>query len=192
MTELIIDKNSIALVVIDLQKGIASFPNGAPRSSQSVIANASKLTGAFRGHGMPVFLVRVVVTPEIALRPIADETRPLPPGPMPSDFFDIVPELGQVPSDIVITKHQVGAFYGTDLELQLRRRKIETIVLCGISTDAGVESTARFAYDYGFQQVFAEDAMTSIASEERHKGALAFFRRAGRVRSTDEIVKALE
>jgi nicotinamidase-related amidase len=55
-----------------------------------------------------------------------------------------------------------------------------------------VESTARFAYDYGFQQVFAEDAMTSIASEERHKGALAFFRRAGRVRSTDEIVKALE
>ena len=73
MTELSIEKNTTALVVIDLQKGIAGFPNAAPRSSQEVIANASKLAGAFRAHGMPVFLVRVVVTPEIALRPIADE-----------------------------------------------------------------------------------------------------------------------
>ena len=191
MTELSLDRNTTALVVVDLQKGIASFPKLAPRSSQEVIANASKLAGAFRAHDMPIFLVRVVVTPEIALRPIADESRPMPPGPMPSDWSDLVPDLGQVPSDIVITKHQTGAFYGTDLELQLRRRRIETIVLCGIATDAGVESTARFANDYGFQQVFAEDAMTS-RSEERHKGALTFFHRAGRVRSTDEIVKAIE
>jgi len=191
MTELSLDRNTTALVVIDLQKGIASFPKLAPRSSQQVIANASKLAGAFRAHGMPIFLVRVVVMPEIAFRPIADESRPTHPGPRPSDWSDMVSELGQVPSDIVITKHQVGAFYGTDLELQLRRRRIETIVLSGIATDAGVESTARFANDYGFQQVFAEDAMTS-RSEERHKGALAFFHRVGRVRSTDEIVKAIE
>lgn len=90
----------------------------------------------------------------------------------------------------MITKNQVGAFYGTDLELQLRRRKIETIVLCGIATDLGVESTTRFAFDHGFQQVFAEDAMTS-RSEEGHSGAIKFFRRAGRVRATEEIIKAL-
>jgi nicotinamidase-related amidase len=68
MTELSLDRNTTALVVIDLQKGIASFPKLAPRSSQEVIANASKLAGAFRAHGMPIFLVRVVVTPEIAFQ----------------------------------------------------------------------------------------------------------------------------
>src|SRR5437763_6736109 len=43
--------------------------------------------------------------------------------------------------------------------LQLRQRSIRTIVLCGIATNMGVESTARFAYEYGYQQLFAEDAM---------------------------------
>lgn len=82
--------------------------------------------------------------------------------------------------------------YGTDLELQLRRRGMDTIVLCGISTDFGVESTARFAYEYGFQQVFAEDAMAS-QTEEQHNAAVNFiFKRMGRVRKTDEILKALE
>ena len=68
---------------------------------------------------------------------------------------------------------------------------MDTIVLCGISTDMGVESTARFAYEYGFQQIFAEDAMAS-RSDEQHNAAVKFiFRRIGRVRKTDEILRAL-
>jgi len=74
---------------------------------------------------------------------------------------------------------------------EARRRGMDTIVLCGISTEYGVESTARFAYEYGFQQVFAEDAMAS-ASAESHNAAVQFiFRRMGRVRSTDEILAAI-
>lgn len=166
MTDLNLERNTTALVVIDLQKGISQNPALKPQF-ETVIANAVKLVNAFRSHGMPVFLVRVVITPEIAFRPIADDTTPRPSGPMPADWSEIVDELGQVQSDVLITKHQPGAFYGTDLDLHLRRRKIDTIVLCGISTDIGVESTARFASDYGYQQVFAEDAMAS-RSEEGH------------------------
>ena len=87
----------------------------------------------------------------------------------------------------MITKRQWGAFYGTDLELQLRRRGIETIVLCGIATDYGVESAAPLAYEYGFQQIFVEDAMASM-TEEQHNAAVNFvLKRIGRVRSTDAV-----
>ena len=91
----------------------------------------------------------------------------------------------------MITKKQWGAFYGTELELPLRRRGISTIVLCGVSTNYGVESTARFAYEYGFQQVFAEDAMSS-GSAEMHNASIDYIlKQIGRVRSTDEILGAL-
>ena len=71
-------------------------------------------------------------------------------GPMPPDWSEFISEIAPVPTDVVIGKKQWGAFYGTDLELQLRRRGMDTIVLCGIATDFGVESTARFAYELRF------------------------------------------
>ena len=99
--------------------------------------------------------------------------------------------LGKKESDIEVTKRQWGAFYGTDLELQLRRRGIDTIVLCGISTNIGVESTARNAWELGFKLVVAEDAC-SAASSEQHQGSMKnIFPRIGRVRSTQEILSAL-
>jgi nicotinamidase-related amidase len=111
---------------------------------------------------------------------------------MPVDWADIVPELGPVPSDVVITKRQWGAFYGTELDLRLRRGGIDIIVLAGIATSYGVESTARFAYEYGYQQVFAEDAM-SDRSTEAHKSSIEFvLKRIGRVRKTAEILQALK
>ena len=187
--ELVIDKSKTAIVVIDLQKGIASMPS-RPHSSQDVIANAATLVNAFRKNKMPVFLVHVNSTAETALRPICDETFSRPQA-MPEDWAEFVPEMTPEGSDVVITKRQWGAFYGTDLDLQLRRRKIDTIVLCGISTDYGVESTARFAYEYGYQIVFAENAMSS-RSDEQHNAAVNYiFKRIGRVRKTDEILKAI-
>ncbi len=189
MPELSIDTTTTALVVIDLQKGIAAQP-ARPYPAPDVIKNAAKLVNAFRKNGMPVFLVHVVSTPGTALAVTSDESFPRA-GALPPDWSEFVPEIAPVPTDIVIAKKQWGAFYGTDLELQLRRRRMDTIVLCGISTDMGVESTARFAYEYGFQQIFAEDAMTS-RSDEQHNAAVKFiFRRIGRVRKTDEILRAL-
>jgi nicotinamidase-related amidase len=139
---------------------------------------------------MQVFLVHVNSTGKDRLNAITDTQWQMP-GEMPSDWADIVPELGPKEGDIIITKRQWGAFYGTDLELQLRRRGLDTIVLCGISTNYGVESTARFAYEYGFQQVFAEDAMTAMTEAEHRTSIEKAFKRMGRVRSTEEILAAL-
>jgi nicotinamidase-related amidase len=187
--DLVIDKNKTALVVIDLQKGITALPS-RPFTAQEVIANASELVNAFRKNNMPVFLVHVEMTKETMLNVISDQTFSRP-SPASSDWTEFVPELTPTPSDVVITKRQWGAFYGTELDLQLRRRKIDTIVLCGIATDFGVESTARFAYEYGYQQIFAEDAMTS-RSDEQHNAAVNFiFKRMGRVRKTGEILETI-
>ncbi|MDG6900336.1 MAG: hydrolase [Nitrososphaerota archaeon] len=189
MSELIVDRTNTALVVIDLQKGIASI-DAHPHGAATVISNAARLADAFRRNGMPVFLVHVEGTAGTSLQPNSDIMMQIR-GERPPDWADIVPELGPKPTDIVITKRQWGAFYGTDLELRLRRGGVTTIVLAGISTSIGVESTARFAYEFGFQQVFAEDAM-SDRSAEAHVHAVEFIlKRIGRVRKTSEILDAL-
>jgi len=187
-----IEPKSTALVVIDLQKGIATAgrPLG-PYSVEIVVRNAARLAEAFRKKGMPVFLVHVVATTADRLNVLADEAPARPSAPWPAEASEFVPAIGPKEGDLTITKKQWGAFYGTELELQLRRRGIRTIVLCGISTNYGVESTARFAYEYGFQQVFAEDAMGS-STAEMHRAAIDIaLRRIGRVRTTDEILAAL-
>ncbi|MDG6937789.1 MAG: isochorismatase family protein [Nitrososphaerota archaeon] len=189
MSSLAIDGAKTALVVIDLQKGITSM-DAQPNPTSTVVANAALLAGAFRERGMPVYLVRVSQSRGTSLSVLSDTSFPSR-GEMPPDWADIVPELGPAPSDVVITKRQWGAFYGTDLELRLRRGSTDSIVLCGIATTYGVESTARFAYEYGFQQLFAEDAM-SDRSADAHRNAVEFvLKRIGRVRKTREILDAL-
>ena len=188
---LTIDKGRTAIVVIDLQKGIATRP-AKPHDSADVVANAAKLVDAFRKNGMPVFLVHVNSAPGVGLRPITDEEFSPPHHEMPPDWADFVPELKPAPSDVVITKRQWGAFYGTELDLQLRRRGISTIVLCGISTCIGVESTARDAYERGYDQVFVEDATSARSVEEHQHTMTRIFPRLGRVRSTSEVLAALK
>ncbi|MDE2040961.1 MAG: isochorismatase family protein [Patescibacteria group bacterium] len=88
------------------------------------------------------------------------------------------------------SSRQWGAFYGTELDMQLRRRGVRTIVLCGISTNIEVESTARFAYEYGYQQIFAEDACAARSKEEHDFPMKTVFPRMGQVRKTEEIISA--
>ena len=191
--DIIIDKPKTALVVIDLQKGIAAAP-AQPHDAKTVVANAAKMAQAFRKNGMPVFLVRVSTSPDCKdrLAPIVDGENPWANRKMPPDWSDIVPELGPEKTDFIITKKQWGAFYGTELDLQLRRRNIETIVLCGIATNIGVESTARFAFEYGYQQIFVEDAMSSRSAEEHNFTVKTTFPRLGRIRKTGDVLLSLE
>jgi nicotinamidase-related amidase len=186
----LIDRSKTALVVIDLQKGIVGRQT-APYVSDIVVKNTAAIAEAFRKNGMPVFLVRVAPSPDgkDALRPIVDA--PWPAQTPPPDWADIVPEVGPKPGDFVITKHQWGAFYGTELDLEFRRRGITTIVMCGIATNIGVESTARFAYEYGYNQIFAEDAMSALSMEEHTFTVARIFPRIGLVRKTAEILSDL-
>jgi nicotinamidase-related amidase len=191
MSEFRIDPASTALVLIDLQHGIVAM-NTAPRASSEVVSNASRLAARFRTAGATVVLVNVANLPDgrDALSPTIDN--PPASGKRPDNWAQFVPELAQQPSDLVITKRQWGAFYGTELDLQLRRRGVRTIVLAGISTNVGVESTARDAFERAYDQLFVEDAMAS-PSAEAHAATLKFtFPRIGRIRSTEQVLAALD
>jgi len=191
MSEIILEPRRTAVVVIDLQKGIVGFP-GNPHSASNVIANTVTLLDAARSAGAQPILVHVGRSSDggDGLQVASDEPTRMP-GALPPDWSELIPELSRQPNDLVILKRQWGAFYGTDLELQLRRRGLSTIILCGIATAFGVESTARDAYERGFEQIFAEDAMTSRTAESHANAIANIFPRMGRVRSTAEIVAAL-
>jgi nicotinamidase-related amidase len=187
-----LDARHTAIVVIDLQKGITGRP-GAPLATATVIANSALLLIAARTAGAQPVLVHVGGSTDGAdrLHPTADQEMRAG-GPLPPDWTELIPELDRQPSDIVIFKRQWGAFYGTDLDLQLRRRGLTTIILCGIATEIGVESTARDAYEHGYELVFAADAMTGTNAESHLNSIVRIFPRMGRVRSTEQIVAALQ
>lgn len=178
----------MALVVIDIQRGVVGLQTVHPASG--VVERCASLAKAFRKAGKPVVLVNVEMKPEIRLQPRADAQPPAR-APVP-DFAKIVDDLEPDPArDIFITKRQWGAFYGTELDLQLRRRKITGIVMCGIATSIGVESTARDAYERGYNLTFASDAMSDLF-EDAHRTALErIFPRIGEIGTTDEIIAKL-
>lgn len=185
-----LDAARTALVVIDLQEGILPFAGG-PHTAQDVVSRSARLAEKCRARGAPVVMVRVGWSADFAeaLKQPVDAQAPA--HALPENWWHYPLSLGKRDSDIEVTKRQWGAFYGTDLELQLRRRGIDTIILCGISTNIGVESTARNAWELGFNLVIAEDAC-SAASADQHLGSMTnIFPRIGRVRSTDEIISAL-
>jgi len=182
-----LDPKTTALVLIDLQKGIVARPV-APYSGPEVVKAAKELAERFRHAGAPVVLVNVGFSVDFkdALRQPVDQPPPIPPGGYPADFSELAEGLKQA-GDICITKRQWGAFYGTELDLQLRRRGVQTIVLGGISTNMGVESTARQAWEHGYAIVLVEDA-TSGQSAEMHKFAVEnIFPRISRVVKSAEV-----
>jgi nicotinamidase-related amidase len=179
-----------ALVVIDMQKGVVALNTVHP--SADVTSNVVRLINAFRTKGAPVVLVRVGWSADYgdALKPRTQA--PAPSGSRPPDFFEYIDELAVDPSrDILVHKRQWGAFYGTDLDLQLRRRGVTNIVLCGISTSIGVESTARDAYERNYNLTFASDAMTDTNADAHDRSLRIIFPRMGEIGTTDEILENL-
>jgi nicotinamidase-related amidase len=185
-----IDKASTALVLIDLQHSIVDRQL-APYSGQAVVGNCVLMAQEMRTRGGMVVFVRVLVNDMLDLPADAPLHPPGAPA-MPPDASQLVPEAGVEATDIVITKRQWGAFYGTELDQLLRRRHIKTIILGGIATNFGVESTARAAHDRGYELVFVEDAMTSMSAEAHEFACHNVFRTMGRVRTTGHVIDALQ
>lgn len=185
MKEHLYQFSKTALIVIDLQKWIGN--QYAPHSAEQVVERAAAMVQTFREVGAFVGLVRVSSKDFKDMpHPLMDQEPPainLVPG-----WDEIVPEIGVTTNDHLITKRQWGAFYGTDLDQQLRRRGITTIILCGIASGIGVDTTAREAFAHGYQVIFAIDAMTGFSEAEHEHVSKVIFPRIGRIRTTDEIL----
>jgi nicotinamidase-related amidase len=190
MSSLQIDPSKTALLVMDLHEMMRERST-APHSPQQVFDRAGQLLAAFRKRGAFVVLVKIgfSVDGKDRLQPPCDT--PWVGAALTPEALALAPELNVQPSDYQVTKRQWGAFYGTDLDLQLRRRGMTTLVLSGIATAFVVESTARDAFERGYHQIFAEDAMTSTAAEEHRVAITRIFPRIGLVRTTAEILSAL-
>ena len=188
MAELLLDPKKTALVVIDLQNAIVGM-NPVPHTAAQVVEISRKLAEAFRAHGAPVVYVRVDLNDFMTL-PV-DQPHNRGDKPLPAAASEIAPSAGFQHGDILITKRHWGAFAGTDLEQQLKSRGIDTVVLTGISTNAGVESTARQGTGLGFAFVLVEDACSSQNAEHHRFSFENIFPRLTRVRSTNEVLASL-
>ncbi|HEY3659047.1 MAG TPA: hydrolase [Steroidobacteraceae bacterium] len=186
-----LDPRTTALVLVDLQKGILGFPL-APSSGPSVLNTGAQLAKRFRAAGAAVVLTRVTWSGNFADALQQPVDRPLPgPSELPAEWGNFPAELEQNAGDIIITKRQWGAFHGTELDLQLRRRGIKTIVLGGVATNMGVESTARQAWEHGYEIVFVEDAISSL-NPQLHSFALeSIFPIIGRVRRSVDVMASM-
>ncbi|HEV7994095.1 MAG TPA: isochorismatase family protein [Gemmatimonadaceae bacterium] len=188
---LTIEAATTALVLIDLQRGIIAGTT-VPNASADVVSRAATLASACRAKRITIVLVHVEPGPDGVLFPRPQADRPRPPMQMGPDFADFAPELGREASDVVVTKHQPNAFYNTDLEVQLQRRGIRTIILGGISTNLGVEATARAAYERGYEQIFVPDVMAARELDLHEHTVTRILPTIGRVRALDVVIGALD
>lgn len=160
-----LDPASTALILVDLQKGILGTL-AEPHSCAAVFAKGIELSQRFRAAGAPVVRVRVDLGPDFADAPsnLVDQPTARPPGGLPADFAEF-PDDPAAQGDLIVTKRHWGAFHGTDLDLRLRRRGVRTVVIGGVATNIGVESTARNAHDHGYDVVVVEDATTGRSAQ---------------------------
>ena len=172
-----------ALVAIDLQKGIVGLPTVHP--ADEIVRRTARLARAFRERSLPVVLVNV--TGGAPGRTDAGT----PKFSFPADWTELVPELEQHPEDHAISKERWGAFIGTSLDDYLRERGVTQVVLTGVATSIGVESTARSAYDHGYNVVLVVDAMTDLHAEAHHHSVEKIFPRLGETAGADEVLKLL-
>ncbi len=171
-----------ALVVIDLQKGILSGPIA------HVVPNAAALAEAFRAHDLPVVLVNV--TGRAPGRTDAGRHRGT--GALPDGGADIIDELDQQPGDHLITKRRRSAFHDTGLDTLLRDLGVTQIVLAGVATSSGVESTARCGHDHGYHVVLATDAMADHDADSHRHSVERVFPQLGETTTSTEVIDHLD
>ena len=172
-----------ALVVIDLQKGIVGLPTVHPVGE--IVARAALLARAFRERSLPVVLVNVT-----GMAPgRTDAGRPK--FQFPEGWTELVAELDRQPGDLIVSKERWGAFLGTSLDALLRGRGVTQVFLAGVATSVGVESTARSAYDCGYNVALVLDAMTDRDPEAHRHSVEKIFPRLGETDTTDNVLKML-
>lgn len=187
MSPVNLDPTRSALVLIDLQQGILGMPL-QPHAAAELLSRSQVLAARCRQAGALVVLVRVAFAAAFADAPPQNVDEPMPQAmaSLPAEWSELAPGLYQ-DGDLVVTKRQWGAFTGTGLDQQLRRRGIDTIVLGGIATNFGVESTARHAWELDYHVVLAEDLCSSRSAPLHAMAVESVFPRIARVRGSAEV-----
>jgi len=188
-----IDRNHSAVLVMDFQAGILDMVGQA---ATATLARAAAVVAAARAAGVPVFYV------VIGFRPGYPEMSPrnpmyariVPSGryitQLPGD--DVHPALKPRPEEAVVVKHRVGAFAGTDLEVLLRARSVDTLILLGISTSGVVLSTVRHAADADYQLLVVSDACADPDGEVHRVLVEKVLPRQATVLPSADLIAALE
>ncbi|HEX4737306.1 MAG TPA: isochorismatase family protein [Allosphingosinicella sp.] len=189
--ELSFDPASTVLVLVDLQNFTLALET-VPHPTSKVLANSIRLAEACRRAGILVVLVRVG----------HDDNKMPHPSPKTDASFggfqqgpeakEIPPELGPRPGDVIVDKYNWGAFHGTNLDTHLRRRGIDTLIVGGLTTNVGVDTTMRQAQERGYHQVLVEDAAAAMSPEEHDYVLRIIAPRLSRVRRTEEVLQAIE
>lgn len=185
-----IDPSSTALVLIDLQ----IFTRAAqlvPHDGEALQVRCARLADACRAAGVRVVLVKVSAGDDGAMTLTPPNDAAMPFYRVPEPQLQLQAEIGPRPGDLVVTKYNWGAFYGTDLDIQLRRRGVDTIIIGGIATNFGVESTVRQGHERGYSQIVVEDACAAFTQIQHDYPMREVFPRIARVRTTDEVLSAL-
>lgn len=173
-----------ALILIDLQKGIVSQPTA--QLVDGVLKRAGELAGAFRRHRLPVVLVNVLGGAPGRVQ------QQRPGGERPADWAELMPQLDAQPADHRVSKRTWGAFANTGLAEYLHGQGVTQVVIGGVSTSIGVESTARQAYEGGFNVTLAVDAMTDTNADAHDNSVTRIFPRLGETGTVSEIIQWLD
>lgn len=178
--------NKTAYVAIDLQDDILNAPGIDAAHRHAVLTANNQLADYFKNTGALIVQVTVNVASVQNLFPRREVTQPVTPNqaklvmPIASD--------SEATNVIKITKHNPGAFFGTDLDLQLRRRGIDTIILGGISTSNGVYATALDAYQNAYRLIVVEDACMDRDAEKHAFFFDKMFNRISYVTTTSDLL----
>lgn len=183
------DPKTTALISIDLQAFILGRPL-QPYSAQQIVDNTVSIAKSLKAAGGTTVFVTVGFSTDYGdtVKQPVDEPMVLPEGGFPADAFDAPAEMAALTPDVTIIKRQWSAFYGTEMDLQLRRRGIKTVILTGVATNFGVESTVRDAYAHNYGVIVAEDAVTSLGADMHEFSCTKVLPRLSLVRKTADIL----
>ncbi|HAQ4139038.1 TPA: cysteine hydrolase [Enterococcus faecium] len=189
---MIFDLSKTAFVAIDMQKEIVNNGTLSPHTAASILTNNDLLVRTLKRTAA----LKVLVNVDISTFPYLSQQTDM--GGMtasvPPEFTDLLlkDSLKDTDNMLTITKYNPSAFFGTSLDLQLRRRGIETIILSGVATTNGVYATALDAFQHGYHIVLAEDACSDRDKESHQLFIKKIFPKTVRVRSTKQIIEAIQ
>jgi nicotinamidase-related amidase len=172
--------STTALIVVDLQAGLAGLPTIHP--FDEVVGNAATLAAAFRAQGLPVVLVNVAGGPSGRTEQGSGGHE------LPDGWADLLPQPNRQPGDKTVTKYTWGAFHNTDLAAHLTELGVTQVVIGGVATSIGVESTARQAHEHGFDVTLVTDAMTDLNPAAHDNTISNIFPMLGETGTTRDIL----